>query len=50
MRRLCAQERLQPSDFVDETLISYAVPDEMLDLVRQLLAPAGSAQPGAPLN
>ena len=39
--RLCAQERLQPSDFVDETLISYAVPDEMLDLVRQLLAPAG---------
>lgn len=42
---LCAKERLQASDFADETLISYAVPDEMLDLVRQLLTPAGIRPP-----
>jgi LysR family transcriptional regulator for metE and metH len=28
-------------DFVDQTLISYPVPDEMLDIMRQVLTPAG---------
>ena len=32
---------LEAADFADETLITYPVPDEMLDLVRQVLQPAG---------
>lgn len=32
---------LEASDFADHTLISYAVPDDMLDLVRRVLLPAG---------
>lgn len=32
---------LQAEDFSTETLISYPVPDDLLDLVRQLLRPAG---------
>ena len=32
---------LDAADFADETLITYPVPDEMLDLVRQVLKPAG---------
>jgi len=37
---------LQAQDFADQTLITYPVPDDMLDLVRQVLAPAG-IQPAA---
>jgi LysR family transcriptional regulator, regulator for metE and metH len=32
---------LDAQDFADATLITYPVPDEMLDLVRRVLAPAG---------
>lgn len=32
---------LEPEDFAGETLISYPVPDEMLDLVRKVLKPLG---------
>lgn len=32
---------LEPNDFKDNTLISYPVPDEMLDVIRLFLAPAG---------
>ncbi len=36
---------LQAADFADHTLITYPVPDEMLDLVRRVLQPAGIAPP-----
>lgn len=32
---------LEAADFAEETLITYPIPDDMLDLVRQVLAPAG---------
>lgn len=32
-------------DFADQTLIAYPVPDDMLDLVRQVLGPAGVRPP-----
>lgn len=32
---------LQPEDFADQTLITYPVPDDALDIIRQLLRPAG---------
>ncbi len=32
---------LQAADFADNTLITYPVPDDMLDLVRRVLKPAG---------
>lgn len=32
---------LEAADFADQTLITYPVPDEMLDVVRRILAPAG---------
>lgn len=32
---------LQPEDFAGETLITYPVPEERLDLIRQVLRPAG---------
>jgi len=32
---------LEATDFAEQTLITYPVEDEMLDLVRQVLAPAG---------
>lgn len=32
---------LDAADFAEQTLISYPVPDEMLDVVREVLAPAG---------
>lgn len=38
---LTAKPWLEAEDFADQTLITYPVPDEMLDLVRQVLAPAG---------
>lgn len=38
---LIAKPWLEAKDFADQTLISYPVPDEMLDLVRQVLNPAG---------
>ena len=39
--RLVAKPYLTAKDFVAETLITYPVPDDMLDLVRQVLEPAG---------
>lgn len=33
--------RLQPIDFAAETLITYPVPEERIDLIRQVLKPAG---------
>lgn len=38
---LTARPFLVAEDFAAETLITYPVPDEMLDVVRQLLEPAG---------
>ncbi|MGQ9686499.1 MAG: LysR family transcriptional regulator [Thiobacillaceae bacterium] len=38
---LAAARWLEAADFANETLITYPVPDEMLDIVRQVLAPAG---------
>lgn len=32
---------LEAADFADQTLITYPVPDAMLDIVRRVLAPAG---------
>lgn len=32
---------LKPEDFAEETLISYPVPDDMLDIVRKVLKPVG---------
>jgi LysR family transcriptional regulator for metE and metH len=32
---------LRPEDFADETLITYPVPDDMLDIVRKVLRPLG---------
>ena len=39
--RLAAKSWLEPGDFADETLITYPVPDEMLDLMKHCLTPAG---------
>ncbi|MDK2123106.1 LysR family transcriptional regulator [Parachitinimonas caeni] len=38
---LAAKPYLSAEDFAAETLISYPVPDDMLDLIRQVLRPAG---------
>lgn len=38
---LSAKPFLKPRDFAAETLVSYPVPDEMLDIVRDFLHPAG---------
>jgi LysR family transcriptional regulator for metE and metH len=38
---LLGKPALQAADFAGQTLITYPVPDEMLDLVRRVLAPAG---------
>lgn len=38
---LTLQPYLQAGDFANQTLITYPVPDAMLDLVRQVLVPAG---------
>src|SRR5450830_197091 len=39
--RLAAQRRLLPADFEGETLITYPVPEQRIDLIRELLRPAG---------
>ncbi len=39
--RLHAQRRLDASDFAGETLITYPVPEDRIDLIREVLRPAG---------
>jgi len=39
--RLAGQRRLQAADFEGETLITYPVPEERIDLIREMLRPAG---------
>ena len=39
--RLAAKSWLEAADFADETLITYPVPDEMLDVMKHCLIPAG---------
>lgn len=39
--RLAAQRRLVAADFEGETLITYPVPEERIDLIREVLWPAG---------
>lgn len=41
--RLAARRRLHAQDFAGETLITYPVPAERIDLIREVLAPAGIA-------
>ena len=38
---LTAKEVWQAEDFIDQTLITYPVPDDMLDLLRKVLNPRG---------
>ncbi|WP_157314730.1 LysR family transcriptional regulator [Chitinibacter sp. GC72] len=38
---LAAKPYLEATDFASDTLITYPVPDEMLDLLRKVLKPAG---------
>ncbi len=38
---LATRDYLVAQDFATDTLITYPVPDEMLDVVRQVLKPAG---------
>lgn len=38
---LATKEVWEAEDFKDETLITYPVPDDMLDLLRKVLSPAG---------
>ena len=42
---LLAKPWLDAVDFADHTLITYPVPDDMLDVVRSVLQPAGIAPP-----
>ncbi|MGN6389580.1 MAG: LysR substrate-binding domain-containing protein [Burkholderiaceae bacterium] len=42
---LAAKEVLAAEDFATDTLITYPVPDDMLDVVRQVLKPAGVQPP-----
>jgi LysR family transcriptional regulator for metE and metH len=39
--RLARRRRLQAQDLVGETLITYPVPEQRIDLIRQVLQPAG---------
>ena len=41
--RLQAQRRLHAGDFENETLITYPVPEERIDLIREILRPANVA-------
>ncbi|WP_047549536.1 LysR family transcriptional regulator [Methylotenera sp. G11] len=36
-----SKARFQPEDFMDETLITYPVPEERIDIIRNILKPAG---------
>ncbi|CAH0441535.1 LysR family transcriptional regulator [Ralstonia pseudosolanacearum] len=40
---LRSRKWLEAKDFADQTLITYPVPEERIDLIRQVLAPAGIA-------
>lgn len=42
---LAAKDVWQAQDFADETLITYPVPDDMLDLLRKVLLPRGINPP-----
>ena len=42
---LAAKPWLEAADFAGETLITYPIPDDMLDVVRKVLIPAGIAPP-----
>ncbi len=42
---LVTKPHLVAQDFADQTIITYPVPDEMLDLIRQVLEPAGVRPP-----
>jgi len=42
---LAKKEYLTAKDFAQDTLIAYPVPDDMLDVVRQVLKPAGVQPP-----
>lgn len=42
---LAAREYLDAKDFATDTLITYPVPDDMLDVMRQVLKPAGINPP-----
>ena len=42
---LAAKKYLLPADFADHTLITYPVPEDRLDLIRRVLAPAGIKPP-----
>lgn len=41
--RLSGQRRLEAADFEGETLITYPVPEQRIDLIREVLRPAGVA-------
>lgn len=38
---LAGKDYLEAADFASDTLITYPVPDDMLDIIRQVLKPAG---------
>ena len=42
---LASKKWLAPADFADHTLITYPVPEDRLDLIRRVLAPAGVKPP-----
>ncbi len=39
--RLCSKRIVQADDFAGETLITYPVPEERIDIIRRVLKPAG---------
>lgn len=41
LHKLAQKEYLTPRDFSDETLVTYPVPEEMLDVIRNFLKPCG---------
>lgn len=42
---LAGKEYLEAEDFATDTLITYPVPDDMIDVIRQVLKPAGITTP-----